>query len=326
MKQQRSLWNDFKDRTILLGLFDFTRFGYRLRARKWRPLDVSLAGRTVVVTGATSGLGKAAATRLAALGARVVLVGRDSAKLEQTHAELSEQGDGKNIACFCADLGLMSEVRRLARELAKAEPALHVLVNNAGALFNGRGATAEGLERTFALNLLCPFLLTNLLLPKLQECVPARVVNVSSGGMYTQRIRVDDLQFQKGRYNGAVAYARAKRGLVILTEMWAEKLRRTGVTVNAMHPGWAETPGVISSLPGFYKVTRRVLRSPPEGADTMVWLAAAPEAAQETGLFWLDRQPRLTHVFPGTRESQEERKALWSELCRLSGWHEGAAA
>lgn len=325
MRQRRRLWNDFKDRTILLGLFDFTRFGYRLRARKCRPLDVSLSGRTVVVTGATSGLGRAVAGRLAALGARVLLVGRDSARLQQTREELSEQRGGKNIACFCADLSLMSEVRRLAWELTDAEPVIHVLVNNAGALFNARSTTAEGLERTFALNLLCSFLLTNLLLPKLRECVPARVVNVSSGGMYTQRIRVDDLQSRKGRYNGAVAYARAKRGLVILTELWAEKLRRAGVTVHATHPGWAETPGVIFSLPGFYQVTRRVLRSPEEGADTMVWLAAAPEAAQTTGLFWLDRQPRLTHVFPGTRESREEREALWSELCRLSGWQEGDA-
>lgn len=325
MKHPRRLWNDFKDRTVLLGLFDFTRFGYHLQARKWRPLDICLSDRTVVVTGATSGLGKVAAIRLAALGARVVLVGRDSAKLQQTHSELSEQRDGKNVVCFRADLSLMSEVRRLARELAEAEPDLHVLVHNAGALFNERGMTAEGLERTFALDLASPFLLTNLLLPKLKESAPARIVNVSSGGMYTQRIRVDDLQFQKGRYNGAVAYARAKRGLVILTEMWAEKLRGTGVTVNAMHPGWADTPGVVSSLPGFYKVTRRVLRSPAEGADTMVWLAAAPEAAQTTGLFWLDRQPRLTHVFPGTRESPEEREVLWSELCRLSGWREGDA-
>lgn len=325
MNRQRSLWNDIKDRTVLLGLFDFTRFGYRLRARKWRPFHVSLSGRTIVVTGATSGLGKAAAKRLACLGARVVLVGRDSAKLEETSSELAEQGHEKKIACFLADLSLMSEVRRLARELVRAEPAIHVLVNNAGALFNERGTTEEGLERTFALDLLSPFLLTNLLLPKLEQSAPARIVNVSSGGMYTQRIRVDDLQFEKGKYNGAVAYARAKRGLVILTEQWAQKLDRAVVTVHAMHPGWAETPGVVSSLPGFYKVTRRVLRTPAEGADTMVWLAAAPEAGRTTGLFWLDRQPRLTHVFPGTRESPQERETLWSELCRLSGWQNSGA-
>lgn len=324
MSRQRRLWSDIKDRTILLGLFDFTRFGYRLRARKWRPLEVSVSGRTIVVTGATSGLGKAAAIRLAGLGARVVLVGRDSAKLEETGREIAERGNHE-IACFRADLSLMSEVRRLARELENSEPRIHVLVNNAGALFNDRGTTVEGLERTFALDLLSPFLLTNLLLPKLEESAPARIVNVSSGGMYTQRIRVDDLQFERGTYNGSVAYARAKRGLVILTELWAQKLDPAAVTVHAMHPGWAETPGVVSSLPGFYRVTRRVLRTPEEGADTMVWLAASPEAGRSTGLFWLDREPRLTHVFPGTRESPQEREALWSELCRLSGWQDTGA-
>lgn len=322
MSGQRRLWNDIKDRTILLGLFDFTRFGYRLRARKWRPMDVSLSGRTVVVTGATSGLGKAAAKRLAALGARVAIVGRDAKKLEQTRSELAREGTEGKIACFLADLSLMSEVRRLARELEHGEPRIHVLVNNAGALFNDRGTTAEGFERTFALDLLSPFLLTNLLLPKLKASAPGRIVNVSSGGMYTQRIRVDDLQFEKGTYNGSVAYARAKRGLVILTEMWAQKLDPAAVTVHAMHPGWAETPGVVSSLPGFYRITRRVLRTPEEGADTMVWLAAAPEAERNTGLFWLDREPRLTHVFPGTRESPQEKEAVWSELCRLSGWRD----
>jgi NAD(P)-dependent dehydrogenase (short-subunit alcohol dehydrogenase family) len=138
--------------------------------------------------------------------------------------------------------------------------------------------------------------------------------------MYTQRIRVDDLQYERGRYDGSIAYARAKRGLVILTEMWAKDLKDDGVVVHSMHPGWADTPGVSSSLPGFYRVTKKILRTPEEGADTIVWLAAAREAASSTGLFWLDRQPHTTHVFPGTGASREQREQLWTELAELSGW------
>ena len=109
---------------------------------------------------------------------------------------------------------------------------------------------------------------------------------------------------------------------MILTEMWAARLKTQGVVVHAMHPGWADTPGVSSSLPSFYKITKKILRTPEEGADTIAWLAASKEAVDSSGLFWLDRQPRTTHVFPGTRESQEERKQLWSKLESLSGWSE----
>jgi NAD(P)-dependent dehydrogenase (short-subunit alcohol dehydrogenase family) len=214
----------------------------------------------------------------------------------------------------------MDEVRGLAERLLSEEPGLHVLVNNAGALYPDRGLTGEGIEKTFALDLLSPFLLTNLLLPGLKASRPARIVNVSSGGMYTQRIRVDDLEFETGAYDGSIAYARAKRGLVILTEMWAEEWKDQGVIVHSMHPGWADTPGVSSSLPSFYRATKKILRTPEEGADTIVWLAASEEAASSTGRFWLDRQPHTTHVFPGTRASEEERQRLWRALEQRSGW------
>jgi len=310
--------NALKDRLILPGLMDFTRFGYRRGRKRWPPLAVNLNDRTMVVTGATSGLGRAAAERLARMGARVILVGRDPEKAERTRREITEETGNERVLCRIADLGLLDEVRGLAEELA-GEEQIHVLINNAGALFNERALTEEGIERSLALDLLAPFLLTNLLIPKLQASRPARVVNVSSGGMYTQRIRVDDLQYEQGAYNGSVAYARAKRGLVILTEMWAERLKASGVVVHAMHPGWADTPGVASSLPAFHKVTRRLLRTPLEGADTIVWLAASEQGGRSTGRFWLDRQPRTTHVFPGTRETAEDRERLWSALERLSG-------
>jgi short-subunit dehydrogenase len=136
--------------------------------------------------------------------------------------------------------------------------------------------------------------------------------------MYASGLALDDLQYEKTSYDGNRAYARAKRALVTLTEMWAEQLRNSGVVVHAMHPGWADTPGVAGSLPGFHKITRPFLRTADEGADTITWLAAAEEAAKVTGLFWLDREPHTTHVFPGTLPSPQERQALWDALERLT--------
>jgi dehydrogenase/reductase SDR family protein 12 len=315
----RRLLTDLQDHLILPGLVGFTSVGYRWHKRRWKPLAVSLRDRTVVVTGATSGLGRAAATQLAELGARVILVGRDSEKAENTRREIVAATGNENLAVALADLSLMADVRRLAQQLRK-EPRIHVLVNNAGVLLNRRIATAEGNETTLATNLLAPFLLTQSLLPRLRECAPSRIINVSSGGMYATGLALADLQYERGTWDGSRAYARTKRALVVLTEMWAEQLKNSGVVVHAMHPGWADTPGVASSLPGFHAITRRFLRTADQGADTIAWLAASPEAAKVSGVFWLDREPHTTHVFPGTDPSPVERQQLWDALVRLTGW------
>jgi dehydrogenase/reductase SDR family member 12 len=160
------------------------------------------------------------------------------------------------------------------------------------------------------------------LIPLLEQSAPARIINVSSGGMYTQRIHVEDLQSDHQKYDGPVAYARTKRAEVILTELWAKRLEGTGVVVHAMHPGWVDTPGVRSSLPQFYKATSRLLRTPKEGADTIVWLGAAPEPARSSGGFWHDRQQRPIHRVPWTKETPEDRERLWAECGRLSVWHD----
>jgi NAD(P)-dependent dehydrogenase (short-subunit alcohol dehydrogenase family) len=311
--------NAIMDRLIIPGMLGFTEFGYRWRKGYWKPLAVSLAGRTAVVTGATAGLGRAAAERLASLGARLILVGRNREKAESVCQAMQAATGNTNLAVEIADLSLLAEVRKLAEGLLQNEAKIHVLVNNAGVLLNERSTTAEGIETTLATNLLAPFLLTNLLLPRLKECAPARIINVSSGGMYTSGIDVADLQYQKSSYNGSRAYARTKRALVILTEIWAEQLEGSGVVVHAMHPGWADTPGVETSLPLFYKLTKPFLRTPEEGADTIVWLAASPEAAKSSGRFWLDREPHITHVFPGTQETPQERQQLWDALAELCG-------
>jgi NAD(P)-dependent dehydrogenase (short-subunit alcohol dehydrogenase family) len=300
----------------------FSKIGYALRKRSFSPLP-RMDGKTVVVSGATSGIGLAAARRFAELGAGLVLLARNPAKTAAAEAELAELGAG-SVRSVIGDLSLMADVRAVADELLSSEPRIDVLVNNAGVLFTSRGETQEGIERTLAVNLLGHFLLTNLLIPRLCETgtaeEPARIVNVSSGGMYTQRIRVRDLQWTRNTaWNGSAAYARTKRGQVILTEKWAEMLDPL-VVVNSMHPGWADTPGVDESLPTFRKIVGPILRDPAAGADTIVWLAADPVAATVTGEFWHDRRVRPTHRSDKTVEAAQDRKILWDELARLSGW------
>jgi NAD(P)-dependent dehydrogenase (short-subunit alcohol dehydrogenase family) len=268
-----------------------------------------------LITGATSGLGLAAAKHLAELGARVTIVARSRPKAEQLVSELRQQTGNDNIGIEIADLSLMADVHALADRLLENNEPIDMLINNAGALFNPRQQTAEGFEKSFALLLLSPYVLTEALKPLLDRSESPRVVNVLSGGMYTQKIDVDDLQSQQGTYSGSVAYAKAKRGLMILTEEWAE--RWDNLAVNAMHPGWADTPGVETALPGFYRATKWLLRTPEEGADTVAWLAASTEAARVSGKFWLDREQHPSHLSDRTRETDAERQQLLETLADL---------
>ena len=313
-----SLTRDLLDRLILPGALGFTRFGYEHRRKSWRPITEYLQGRTAVVTGATSGLGQVVARQLAGLGARVILVGRSQDKLGAAITEIKDATGNPEVRGEQADLSLMSEVRSLAERLLEREPSLHILVNNAAVLPTEKTLTEEGFETAFATDLLSPWLLTRLLIPRLRESAPARIINVSSGGMYLSGIDLDQLENPTGRYDGSRAYARAKRGLMILTERWAEELEGSGVMVNAMHPGWADTPGVQDSLPGFHKLTRAVLRTPEQGADTIVWLAAASEAGEVSGKLWLDREPHLAAILPGTEGDPEQREQLIDKLTRLA--------
>tara|TARA_R110001599_G_scaffold353688_1_gene595353 strand:+ start:34756 stop:36192 length:1437 start_codon:yes stop_codon:yes gene_type:complete len=305
------------DKCVLPGVWRFTRLGFKTASRHWNPVSAYLGDKRAVVTGATSGVGEAAARALAELGARVTLVARDKSKAEATAEAIRKQSGNPHVDIEIADLSLLAQVHALADRLLAADAPVDILVNNAGALFNPRQQTAEGLEKSFALLLLSPYVLTERLQPLLAKSADARVVNVSSGGMYTQKIHPDDLQSQHGSYSGAVAYARAKRGLMILTETWAERWADDGIVVNAMHPGWADTPGVGDSLKTFYRLTRRLLRSPEEGADTAVWLAAATEAGKVSGKFWLDREQHPSHIFKRTQETDAERSQLLTTLGEL---------
>lgn len=305
------------DRLILPGIWRFTRLGYREARRRWNPISGYQVNRHAVITGATSGVGLAAARQLAALGTSITLVARDKLKAESVASALKEQTGNDNIQIEIADMSLMTDVHALADRLVRGGRPVDMLINNAGALFNPRQKTAEGLEKSFALMLLGPYILTEGVRPLLAAAESPRVVNVLSGGMYSQKIRVDDLQSQPGQYSGSVAYARAKRGLMILTEEWAQDWAEDGIVVNAMHPGWADTPGVETALPAFYKITRKLLRSPEEGADTAVWLAASTEAGAVSGQFWLDREQHPSHLSQRTVESPEQRIQMLQTLVDL---------
>lgn len=298
----------------LLSVAGFTNLGFRLHTRSFEEVDADLTGRTVVITGGTGGLGRAAAVRIAGLGARTVVVGRSSEKLRSVEREI----DG-DVVGYRADLSLMSEIRSLAERLTDTEARIDVLVNNVGVLLPERQTTSEGIERTLAVDLAGHFLLTNQLIPKLVDSAPSRIVNVTSGGMYSERIRPDDLEFAQDEYKGASAYARSKRGQVILTGMWANRLEGTGVTVHAMHPGWAKTSGVAESLPTFNRLMGPFLRTPEQGADTIVWLVADSEPGETSGRLWFDRSVVPEHLVDRTRETEVDRQAMWDALVELTG-------
>jgi dehydrogenase/reductase SDR family protein 12 len=286
----------------------FTKIGHQLRSRlfDWSA-PARLDGKTVMITGATSGIGLAAATRIAGLGASVCVVGRDPAKVEATVDRLGVTGE-------VADLADLGQVRALAARFLAGHERLDVLVHNAGALLHEDRRTVDGLETTVQTHVVAPYVLTRLLQPALVAADPGRVVWVTSGGMYTQRLSLPELVRPPLPFDGSTAYARAKRAQMALVERWAKREDRS-VVMHAMHPGWVDTPGVASSLPRFHRVMGPLLRSPDEGADTIVWLAGAREAATSSGTLWLDRRPRATHRWPRTRGADEA-----AEADRLAAW------
>ena len=308
----------------ILVVPSFTRTGYRIRRGlyDWDPPSAwSLRGRTVVITGPTSGLGREAAGSLAGMGARLVLVGRDPDKLARTAEELAGASPDAELTTVVADLSSLVSVHAAAATILATEPRLDVLIDNAGAMFAERGETPEGFERSFATMVLGPFVLTSRLLPRLLESPDARVIAVTSGGQYTQALPLDDLGFTRGSYDGARAYARAKRAQVALIREWSRRFHTRGLVANAMHPGWADTPGLEAALPGFRDVIGDRLRSAAEGVDTLLWLAAAPpdEGRATTGRLFLDRRIRPFDRVPQTRLSALDRRELWDRIVAMTG-------
>jgi len=301
---------------FLPAIFDFSKIGYNSVKKNFRALTEDLSNKTAVVTGASTGIGFETAMCLAKNGASVILVSKNLDRLKIAKDKIQHETGNAKIYMEPCDLSLLEETKKLAEKIKSSYSVLDLLVNNAGALFNERTVTEEGYEKSAALLLYSPYVLTEKLLDILEKSKSPRIINVSSGGMYTQKVEISDLENEKD-YNGAVAYARAKRGLVILSDHWAKSLKAKGIHSYSMHPGWADTDAVRESLPMFYEFTKLILRSPRQAADTVFWLSAAEEVGLVTGGFWFDREKQPQHILNTTENSEEELQVFINSLKKL---------
>lgn len=256
-----------------------------------------MAGKTVLVTGGTTGIGRATASGLAALGARVGITGRDPGRTKAAAAEIAADTGSPQVDAFAADLSCLAQVRELAAAVLAAYPRLDVLINNAGTFANTRHVTADGYERVFAVNHLAPFLLTNLLLDRLKASAPARIVTVASNGHSMGKFNFDDLQSER-RYSARLSYAQSKLANVAFTYELARRLEGTGVTATTLHPGLVKTtigsedPSKLLNFAIF--LASPTAKTPTEGAATSIYLASAPEAEGVTGLYFVNCKPKAS--------------------------------
>ncbi len=284
-----------------------------------RPEEAPINGKTVVITGATSGIGQIAALKLAARGARIVLVARDRGRADAMLARLREVGPGAAHSAHIADLSLIAETKRVGGEIAVAEPRIDVLINNAGSVFPVRQLTADGLERTFATNHMAYFVLTHALRGRLTASAPARVVSTASRAHRDQVLDFGDLQLAKG-YSIMRAYGRSKLANVLFTRELARRLGGTGVTANCIHPGFVTT-GLGQRRAGLFGVVVRLFflsAGPPEpGGDTIVYVASSPDVDAVTGQYFVpvgeQKEPSAA-----ARDAGAARR-LWEESERLAG-------
>lgn len=296
--------------------------GFEARQRSWTS-DVcgDVTSRHIAISGANSGLGFAASCMLAAHGATVHMLCRDETRGAAAARRVAEHG--VEPVLHIVDMSDLHSVASFCRSFIDSGTPLDALIHNAGALVHERLRTSQDLELTFACHVVGPFLATNLLLQRMTEREPsapnARVVFVSSGGMYTQKLSLRLLQQGPEPYDGLVSYAQCKRAQVLLAERFAQQYADRRVAFSSMHPGWVETPGVSASIPTFDRVMKPILRTPEQGADTMVWLAASDEANDVHGEFYFDREPRSPHIpLRKTQSSAAEVDDLWALLVRIT--------
>ncbi|AFM19212.1 short-chain dehydrogenase of unknown substrate specificity [Mycolicibacterium chubuense NBB4] len=315
----RALADVALDRSVVLG---YTKIGSTVR-RLWWPADPApnaMAGKRVVVTGATAGIGEAMVASFAQLGATVHLLGRDRAKVRRIAGAVRSSVSGAEIVEEVCDVSDLDAVRAWTDDLSGRVETLHGLVHNAGLMPKVRAETAQGHETQLACHVLGPHVMTERLLEPLRNAGGSAVVFMSSGGMYTaplKRWSAEEFESRDGPYDGVRVYARTKRMQVVLAEAWAQRLAGTGIRVYSTHPGWVETPGVAEALPGFRRLTRPLLRSPADGADTAVWLVAVrPDSGP--GHFWHDRAQRPTTFGWQRREDPGTASAFLDQVSALT--------
>jgi len=278
-----------------------------------------MRGKTVVITGGTSGIGEVAAIELAKKGARIVLIARDRERAHATFAKLNAIEALSALTGYYGDLSLIADVKRVAEQIAAVEPKIDVLINNAGAMFTSRQTTAEGLEKTFAVNHMAYFVLTNALLPKIKATPGARIVSTASDAHRGAKLDFDDLQSAKS-YSGFSVYGESKLCNILFNRELAKRLQGSGVTANCLHPGFVATR-FGDNNPGFLGVAIRIAKplaalSPEKGAETIVYLASSPQVEGKSGGYYYKCAPATP-----TKEAQSDAdaKRLWDVSAKIAG-------
>ncbi|MDQ3806667.1 MAG: SDR family oxidoreductase [Thermoproteota archaeon] len=283
-----------------------------------------IEGKTCLVTGSTSGIGKEIAAGLAKMKANVVLVGRNKAKCQATMEEIwrtasSIVTDKSRISYLLADLSSQASIRQLASEFLDNYESLDVLINKAGVFLSRRFTTVDNIEYTFAVNHLAPFLLTNLLYEKMKVSSPSRIITTSSVAHRGARINFDNLQFERGRYNGLEAYRQSKLANILFTKELARRSRGNGVTSNCFHPGGVRT-NLVQNNPWYYRLIWTIINpflvSPKKGADTAIYLASSSKVAEISGEYFVNRRP--IHL-SGLADDKDAADRLWKISEELTG-------
>ncbi|XP_010892869.1 dehydrogenase/reductase SDR family member 12 isoform X1 [Esox lucius] len=305
---------------FLKGIHEYTRRGYEQAAKHFVPkeLDVAVVGRSFMITGANSGIGKATAMAIAKRGGTVHMVCRNKERAEKAREDIVRETGNTEVYFHCLDLSETHKVWEFAESFKMQYPSLNVLINNAGCMMNKREVNDHGLERSFATNTLGVYILTQSLIPLLQKSRDPRVITVTSAGMLVQKLQPADLQSEKGPFDGTMVYAQNKRQQVVLTEQWAKS--HPAIHFSVMHPGWADTPAVSTSMPQFHQMMGERLRSAEQGADTVVWLALTRAAGKtRSGRFFQDRQPVPAHLpLAWTHSTPEDVRFFMTQLETLA--------
>ena len=315
-----SFMSSFLDRALDWMVFPgYDATGYHLRKMSWdeKDTDVDLKGKRALVTGANQGIGRAVTEALMHRGAHVHMICRNANRGRSALNEFLSAGLAGSAELHVLDISESGPLMEFLNWFRQEHSVLDILVNNAGVLLDQRQTSADGLEMTFAVNIRAPFLITETLFLLLNRAADARVINVSSGGMYLAPIQFDDLLWEKRPFDGVMAYAETKRGENLLTVKWAELWKDTNIKVNSMHPGWADTQSVKDSLPIFRAITAPFLRSPEQGADTIVYLACKPDL-QASGKFYCDREIRPIDRMKKTRLDTEQINRYYDIVSQIS--------